>query len=144
MGCSWPVSNVFRLKVHGADVQLCSVHVSWDYFLFSFIELELRRNITSGLLQSEHKTNGKQWKVTDAATEMFLTGYIYIYIYMFSRQGLPRDRKPYARCQGQSYVDQSRTLFQTWRQSFFFGSFHTVVLLSLISIMTVKHNNAFH
>ena len=24
-----------------------------------------------------------------------------------------------------------------------FGSFHTVVLLSLISIMTVKHNNAF-
>ena len=26
---------------------------------------------------------------------------------------------------------------------FFFGSFHTVVLLSLISIMTVRHNNAF-
>ena len=26
---------------------------------------------------------------------------------------------------------------------FFFGSFHTVVLRSLISIMTVKHNNAF-
>ena len=26
---------------------------------------------------------------------------------------------------------------------FFFVSFHTVVLLSLISIMTVKHNNAF-
>ena len=24
-----------------------------------------------------------------------------------------------------------------------FGSFHTVVLLSLISIMTVKHNNGF-
>jgi len=26
---------------------------------------------------------------------------------------------------------------------FFFGSFHTIVLLSLISIRTVKHNNAF-
>ena len=44
------------------------------------------------LLETEHPTNGDEWKVIEAVTkDTFLTGHV------FSRQGYPRAKGPYAR-----------------------------------------------
>jgi len=53
--CLRSVTYIFQLQIHWAERHLCLVH----YVLFCSVWLEVCLNLTVGLLQTEHLTNGK-------------------------------------------------------------------------------------
>jgi len=68
----WPVTYVFRSKLQLVEVQLVCACEIIQFFLYCSVWLELCINLTLGLLQTKHLTNGDQWEEYHAVLESYV------------------------------------------------------------------------